>query len=81
MNSTDTSSAPASAPLEPGIATGKRPSRIMLYLPVTLLLLVCAGWSAFWVVASHFTQTTLESWTAREAAAGRIWSCPDRTSW
>ena len=50
----------------------------MLYLPVTLMLLVCVGWSAFWVVASHFTQTTLESWTVREAAAGRVWSCPDR---
>lgn len=76
MNSTDTSTAPV--PVEPGITPGKRPSRVMLYLPVSLLLLVCVGWSIFWVVASHFTETTLESWTAREAAAGRVWSCPDR---
>ncbi|HZD90007.1 MAG TPA: DUF2125 domain-containing protein, partial [Pseudolabrys sp.] len=42
---------------------------------VTLVVLVCGGWSAFWFYAAHQAQQAIAGWKAREAAAGRDYTC------
>jgi len=56
--------------------------RSILSLPIILLaafaVAAIGGWSLFWYVASHKTETTLVAWMEREAQAGRNWICPER---
>jgi hypothetical protein len=40
-----------------------------------VVLAVIAGWSAFWKFASGRAETAIDGWRAREAAAGRIYTC------
>ena len=54
-------------------------SRRGLYLPYVALLIVCLGWSAFWMVAAQSTETALADWFAQEEHVGRVWSCPQRS--
>ena len=56
----------------------RRVSRLGLYLPFAILLLICAGWTTFWFVSSGVSERTLDSWISREAALGRVWTCPKR---
>lgn len=60
-------------------ATPVRHSRWGLFLPVILLMLLVAGWSAFWFVARARTTDALASWAAREAEHGRHWTCPNQS--
>ena len=44
---------------------------ILVFIVVALI----AGWSGFWKFAANQAQSTIEGWRAREARAGRIYSC------
>jgi hypothetical protein len=46
---------------------------------VVLVLALIGGWSWFWHYASGKTQVALDGWRAREAKAGRIYSCGSQT--
>lgn len=46
---------------------------------VVLVALLFGGWSAFWLYASDRAQQAIEGWRAREAKAGRIYSCGTQT--
>lgn len=49
---------------------------------MSLLLLVAAlfgGWSWFWYAATEKAQATVEGWRAREAKAGRFYTCGSET--
>ncbi len=50
-------------------------SRLGLYLPTGLLLLLAIGWSGFWVFASNKADEALSSWMAAEKVGGRTWEC------
>ena len=56
-----------------------RRSRLGLFLPYILLALVVAGWSAGWFWIRARAASEIDGWIAREAAAGRTWTCADRT--
>ena len=43
-----------------------------------LPLLLAAGWTGFWFYASDRVASGIDAWIAREAAAGRVWACPER---
>ena len=64
--------------MQPDEAPPRRRSRLGLYAPFILLLLLAVGWSVFWFVARERTRTGYDEWVASEAAAGRLWSCADR---
>lgn len=68
---TDATTEPASAP--------RRFSRLRLFLPIGLLLGLAVVWSAGWLYVRGRAATEIERFFAREAAAGRTWSCPDRS--
>jgi hypothetical protein len=42
---------------------------------VFIVFALIAGWSGFWKFAAGKVETTIEGWRAREARAGRIYSC------
>ena len=44
---------------------------ILVFIVVALI----AGWSGFWKFAADKAQSAVEGWRAREARAGRIYSC------
>ena len=46
---------------------------------VVLVLALIGGWSWFWHYASDKAQVALDGWRAREAKAGRIYSCGSQT--
>jgi hypothetical protein len=50
-------------------------SRLGLYLPTGLLLLLAVGWSGFWFFASNKADEALSGWMATEKANGRTWEC------
>jgi len=53
---------------------------LLVALPTVILLLIIAGWSAFWFHAEHRANQVIDSWLARESAAGRQYTCADRSS-
>jgi hypothetical protein len=55
-----------------------RPRRRWLYIPFILLALVAAGWSALWFYGRSRINVEIDNFFARQATAGRDWSCPDR---
>ncbi len=55
------------------------PSRRGLFLPYILLGILVALWSAGWVYIRHRAVTEMDAWLAQEAAAGRQWTCADRS--
>lgn len=57
----------------------QRVSRLGLFLPVAFLIVLLAGWSAFWFVARARVHDAVTIWLAQEAEQQRQWSCPDRT--
>ena len=50
-------------------------SRLGLYLPTGLLLLLAIGWSAFWSFASNKADEAISGWMTTEKANGRTWDC------
>lgn len=52
--------------------------RFRLFLPSLLLLLLAAGWCAFWFYAADRAEKTIAGWLEREAALGRIYDCGTR---
>lgn len=63
----------------PDPTAGKRPSRTGLYLPYILLLALVLIWSAGWFWIRGRAESEMDAWLAREAAAGRTWTCADRS--
>ncbi|WP_181832527.1 DUF2125 domain-containing protein [Bosea caraganae] len=57
----------------------RRKSRFWLYAPFVLLALIAAGWSGFWFYVQGRVTETLDNALAREAQAGRSWTCADRS--
>jgi hypothetical protein len=53
-------------------------SRFWLFAPFTVVGLVIVAWCAAWFVIRGRTVDELDAWLAREAAAGRQWTCADR---
>jgi hypothetical protein len=60
------------------LADGSRRSRFWLFAPFVLLLLVAIAWSVAWFVIRDRVSERLDAAMAREAAAGRQWTCADR---
>ncbi|SDA30004.1 hypothetical protein SAMN02799622_04610 [Methylobacterium sp. UNC378MF] len=58
--------------------SGARRSRLGLFLPYILLTIVVVGWSAGWLWMRERAASEIDGWIAREAAAGRTWTCTDR---
>ena len=54
-------------------------SRIGLFLPYILLLALVLLWSAGWFYIRARAAAELDAWLAHEAAAGRTWTCADRS--
>ncbi|MEL6059960.1 MULTISPECIES: DUF2125 domain-containing protein [unclassified Methylobacterium] len=61
------------------LRTGRRRSRLGLFLPYILLAAVVVAWSAGWFWIRGRAAGEIDGWMAREAAAGRTWTCADRT--
>ncbi|WP_188312026.1 DUF2125 domain-containing protein [Salinarimonas soli] len=60
-------------------APASRPrSRFWLFAPFTIVGLVIVAWCVAWFVIKDRTVDGLDAWLAREAAAGRQWTCADR---
>jgi hypothetical protein len=55
-----------------------RRRRLALFLPLTALAFLAAGWTIFWFVARAKAETALNQWIAREETQGRKWTCGDR---
>lgn len=56
-----------------------RRSRLGLFLPFTLLLIAAVAWSAGWFWIRGRAGQEIDGWLAREATAGRTWTCQDRS--
>ncbi|CAA2138116.1 DUF2125 domain-containing protein [Methylobacterium bullatum] len=63
----------------PDLTARKRPSRTGLFLPYILLLAVVLIWSAGWFWIRGKAGSEMDAWIAREASAGRNWTCAGRT--
>lgn len=61
------------------LAPPRRRRRLGLYLPIALLLLLAVGWSVGWYFIRAQITSGLDEWISTEAAAGRRWTCADRT--
>jgi hypothetical protein len=57
----------------------RRRSRFWLYGPFMLLVILAAGWSAFWFYARGRIATEIDNALAREVERGRTWTCTDRS--
>jgi hypothetical protein len=59
-----------------------RPPRRRLWpvvLPVCVVVLLAAVWCGLWYYAAGIADRTMSGWMAREAAAGRVYSCGSQT--
>ncbi|KAB1075585.1 DUF2125 domain-containing protein [Methylobacterium planeticum] len=54
-------------------------SRLGLFLPFLLLLAAAIAWTAGWFYIRDRAAREIDGWQAREAAAGRTWTCRDRS--
>lgn len=57
----------------------RRRSRLGLYAPFILLILLAAGWSGFWFYVHGRTVAEIDRTLAREAERGRTWTCNNRS--
>ena len=55
----------------------RRPWPVILV--VTLVLLLAAGWSAFWFYAAGKAEEAIAGWLEREAKIGRVYECGSRS--
>lgn len=44
-----------------------------------LVVLLAAAWTGLWFYTAHTTEQLITGWIEREAEAGRIYDCPERT--
>ena len=58
---------------------GRRRGRAGLFLPYILLAIVVVAWSGGWFWIRGRAEREMDAWMAREAAAGRTWTCQDRS--
>ncbi len=56
-----------------------RPRRWRLYAPFVLLAILAAAWAVGWMFAQRRVLAETAAFRQREAAAGRVWTCPDET--
>jgi hypothetical protein len=52
---------------------------LKIFLPIIAVIFICIGWSIFWRIAADATESGINDWFAQERAAGRVWTCADRT--
>ena len=52
----------------------------LIALPLALVVVLAAGWSAFWFYAAARANSGIADWRAREAQAGRAFSCAAQTT-
>jgi hypothetical protein len=58
------------------LAAPRRGRRLWpVILPVAVIVLLAAGWCGGWYYAASVSARTLQGWVAREAAAGRHYTC------
>ena len=57
----------------------RRRSRRGLFLPYIVLALLAVAWSAGWFWLRGRAEGEMDAWLAREATAGRTWTCDDRS--
>ena len=60
---------------DPTSLQSRRRTGLRYTILVFIVFALIAGWSGFWKVAAGKAETTIEGWRAREAQAGRIYSC------
>ncbi len=53
--------------------------RLGLFAPFALLVLLGLAWSAGWFWLRGKAEGEIDGWFAREAQAGRQWTCQDRS--
>ncbi len=53
-------------------------SRTWLYAPYVVVVALAVGWAGFWFFAKARVAEGIDSWIAKEAAAGREWACARR---
>lgn len=63
----------------PDATPTRRHGRFWLYAPFALLALIAAGWSGIWGFARSKVDQELDAGIAREARAGRNWTCRERS--
>jgi len=61
------------------LAARRRGRRFRYIGTLLLFVAVVSGWSWFWFYAAGKAQVTVDAWRAREAKAGRIYSCATQT--
>src|SRR5512140_3638709 len=57
----------------------RRRSRWGLFIAPVLLLIAAVAWSAFWFFAASQVDVQADAWRAREAKAGRVYDCANRS--
>ncbi|PWB83233.1 MAG: hypothetical protein C3F11_07775 [Methylocystaceae bacterium] len=45
---------------------------------LAVVVALAIGWTIVWFAASSMAQSRLDGWLEKEAARGRVWSCPER---
>jgi len=63
----------------PGTAAPPRRRLWPVVLPVCVVVVLAAVWCALWYYAAGIADRTMSGWMAREAAAGRVYSCGSQT--
>ena len=48
-------------------------------LPVCVIIVLAAVWCALWYYAAGIADRTMSGWIAREASAGRVYTCGSQT--
>ncbi len=55
--------------------TMPRRRRWPIFAPLAIVIILALGWTALWFYASGAARTAIDGWRAREAQAGRVYSC------
>src|SRR6478672_8972301 len=61
---------------DPGVR--RRASRLRIFLPTLVLLVLFGALAGFWAFATWRAGAEMDSWLEREARLGRQWTCPNR---
>jgi hypothetical protein len=59
----------------PGARSSRRRRFWPIIAPVAALVVLAAGWCGLWYYSASVADRTLSGWVAREAAAGRVYTC------
>ncbi|TMJ05617.1 MAG: DUF2125 domain-containing protein [Alphaproteobacteria bacterium] len=51
----------------------------LIAVPLVLVVVLAAAWSAFWYYASRAAEARINDWQAQQAKAGRVFSCGAQT--